>query len=43
MGEAVVEFRPAVDGNGVALEGGDGIDEGGVETITHGSEFSKAR
>ena len=41
MGEAVVEFRPAVDGNGVALEGRDGLDEGGVETITHGCEFSK--
>ena len=41
MGKAVVEFRPAVDGDGVTLEGGNGFDEGGVETITHVGEFSR--
>ena len=43
MGEAVVEFRPAVDGDGVALEGGDGVDEGGAEAIRHEGDFSRAR
>ncbi len=43
MGEAVVEFGPAIDGDGVTLEGGDGLDEGGAETIRHEGEFSRGR